>query len=39
MHDETGPDGRRCYIVAQIAAEFRLSCPIIDRHLECLAQA
>jgi DNA invertase Pin-like site-specific DNA recombinase len=39
MYDETGPDGRRRYTVAQIAAEFGVTRPTIYRHLECLASA
>ena len=34
MYEETGPDGRRAYTVAQIAAEFGVSRPTIYRHLE-----
>ena len=37
MYDETDPDGRRRYTVAQIAAEFGVTRPTIYRHLECLA--
>jgi DNA invertase Pin-like site-specific DNA recombinase len=33
MYDETGPDGKRSYAVAQIAAEFGVSRPTIYRHL------
>jgi predicted DNA binding protein len=33
MYDETGEDGKRKYAVAQIAAEFGVSRPTIDRHL------
>jgi DNA invertase Pin-like site-specific DNA recombinase len=33
MYDETGPDGKRKYTVAQIAAEFGVSRPTIYRHL------
>jgi len=33
MYDETGEDGKRKYTVAQIAAEFGVSRPTIDRHL------
>jgi len=36
MYDETGPDGKRCYTVAQIAAEFGVTRPTIYRHLQCL---
>ena len=39
MYDETGPDGKRRYTVAQIAAEFGVTRPTIYRHLECLAPA
>jgi predicted DNA-binding transcriptional regulator YafY len=39
MYEETGPDGKRCYTVAQIAAEFGVTRPTIYRHLECLASA
>jgi DNA invertase Pin-like site-specific DNA recombinase len=34
MYEETGPDGRRLYTVAQIAAEFGVSRPTIYRHLD-----
>jgi DNA invertase Pin-like site-specific DNA recombinase len=34
MYEERGPDGRRAYTVAQIAAEFGVSRPTIYRHLE-----
>jgi DNA invertase Pin-like site-specific DNA recombinase len=34
MYDETGPDGKRCYTVAQIADEFGVARPTIYRHLE-----
>ncbi len=34
MYDETGPDGKRRYSVAQIAAEFGVTRPTIYRHLE-----
>ena len=37
MYDETGPDGKRRYIVAQIAAEFGVTRPTIYRHLKCAA--
>jgi DNA invertase Pin-like site-specific DNA recombinase len=33
MYDETGPDGKRRYTVAQIAAEFGVTRPTIYRHL------
>jgi DNA invertase Pin-like site-specific DNA recombinase len=33
MYEETGPDGRRRYTVAQIAAEFGVTRPTIYRHL------
>jgi hypothetical protein len=33
MYDGTGPDGRRRYTVAQIAAEFGVTRPPIYRHL------
>ncbi len=33
MYGETGPDGKRRYTVAQIAAEFGVSRPTIYRHL------
>jgi DNA invertase Pin-like site-specific DNA recombinase len=33
MYDETGPDGRRRYTVAQIAAEFGVTRPTIYNHL------
>jgi DNA invertase Pin-like site-specific DNA recombinase len=33
MYDETSPDGRRRYTVAQIAAEFGVTRPTIYRHL------
>ena len=39
MYDETGPDGKRRYTVAQIAAEFGVARPTIYRHIECLASA
>ena len=39
MYDETGPDGKRRYTVAQIAAGFGVTRPTIYRHLECLASA
>src|SRR5664279_5224925 len=34
MYEESGPDGRRAYTVAQIAAEFGVSRPTIYRHLD-----
>src|SRR5882757_4527639 len=34
MYEEKGPDGRRAYTVAQIAAEFGVTRPTIYRHLE-----
>jgi DNA invertase Pin-like site-specific DNA recombinase len=34
MYDETGPDGKRRYTVAQIAAEFGVTRPTVYRHLE-----
>src|SRR5207237_4293341 len=34
MYDEVGPDGRRPYTVAQIAAEFGVSRPTIYRHID-----
>lgn len=34
MYDETGPDGKRRYTVAQIAEEFGVTRPTIYRHLE-----
>ncbi len=34
MYGETGPDGKRRYTVAQIAAEFGVTRPTIYRHLE-----
>ena len=34
MYEETGPDWRRAYTVAQIAAEFGVSRPTIYSHLE-----
>jgi DNA invertase Pin-like site-specific DNA recombinase len=37
MYDETGPDGKRRYTVAQIAAEFGVTRPTIYRHLGCPA--
>jgi DNA-binding phage protein len=37
MYDETGPDGKRRYTVAQIAAEFGLTRSTIYRQLEQLA--
>jgi predicted DNA binding protein len=33
MYEETGEDGKRRYTVAQIAAEFGVTRPTIDRHL------
>ena len=39
MYDETGPDGKRRYTVAQIAAEFGVTRPTVYRHLEGLASA
>jgi DNA-binding phage protein len=33
MYDELGPDGKRRYTVAQIAAELRVSRPTIYRAL------
>jgi DNA invertase Pin-like site-specific DNA recombinase len=33
MYEETGPDGKRRYTVAQIAAEFGVSRPTIYRNL------
>jgi DNA invertase Pin-like site-specific DNA recombinase len=36
MYEETGPDGKRRYTVAQIAAEFGVTRPTIYRHLGCL---
>jgi DNA invertase Pin-like site-specific DNA recombinase len=33
MYEETGPDGKRAYTVAQIAAEFGVTRPTIYRHL------
>jgi hypothetical protein len=33
MYDETGPAGKRRYIVAQIAAAFGVTRPTIYRHL------
>jgi DNA invertase Pin-like site-specific DNA recombinase len=38
MYDETGPDGKRYYTVAQIAAEFGVTRPTIYRHLESLSR-
>jgi AcrR family transcriptional regulator len=32
MYEEPGPDGRRAYTVAEIAAEFEVSRPTIYRH-------
>ena len=39
MYDETAPDGKRRYTVAQIAAEFGVTRPTIYRHLQCLPSA
>ena len=39
MYDETGPDGRRRYTVAQIATEFGVSRPTVYRYLVRLASA
>jgi DNA invertase Pin-like site-specific DNA recombinase len=39
MYDEMGPDGKRRYTVAQIAAEFGVARPTICRHLQRLASA
>jgi DNA invertase Pin-like site-specific DNA recombinase len=39
MYDETGPDGKRRYIVAQIAVEFSVTRPTIYRHIRCLTSA
>ena len=36
MYDETSPDGKRRYTVAQTAAEFGVTRPTIYRHLEPL---
>ncbi len=36
MYEETGPDGRLMYSVAQIAAEFGVTRPTIYRHLSGL---
>lgn len=33
MYEETGPDGKRLYTVAQIAQEFGVTRPTIYRHL------
>ncbi|GEL19200.1 recombinase family protein [Pseudonocardia asaccharolytica] len=33
MYDETGPDGKRRYTVAEIAAEFGVPRPTTYRHL------
>ncbi|HET7304744.1 MAG TPA: hypothetical protein VFJ12_09375 [Segeticoccus sp.] len=33
MYEETGPDGKRAYTVAQIATEFGVTRPTIYRHL------
>ncbi len=37
MYDELGPDGKRRYTVAQIAAEFGVTRPTIYRHLDAAA--
>jgi hypothetical protein len=34
MYDETGPDGKRRYTVAQIAAESAVTRPTTYRHLK-----
>jgi DNA invertase Pin-like site-specific DNA recombinase len=34
MYDERGADGKRCYTVAQIAAEFGVARPTIYRYLD-----
>jgi DNA invertase Pin-like site-specific DNA recombinase len=34
MYDETGPDGKRRYTMAQIAAEFGVTRPTIYRHVD-----
>jgi DNA invertase Pin-like site-specific DNA recombinase len=34
MYDEVGPDGRRAWTVAQIAAEFGVTRPTIYRHID-----
>lgn len=34
MYDEHDADGTRRYSVAQIAAKFGVTCPIIYRHLD-----
>jgi predicted DNA-binding transcriptional regulator YafY len=39
MYDETGEDSKRCYTVAQIAAEFGVTRPTIYRNLGCRASA
>ena len=39
MYEETGPDGRLMYTVAQIAAEFGVTRPTIYRHLAGLPTA
>lgn len=39
MYDETGPDGKRRYTVAEIAAEFGVTRPTIYRHLQRTAGA
>ncbi len=39
MYGETGPDGKRRYTVAQIAAEFGVTRPTIARLLRCLTPA
>ena len=33
MYEETGPNGKRRYTVAQIAAEFGVTRPTVYRHL------
>jgi predicted DNA binding protein len=37
MYEEIGPDGKRRYTVAQIAAEFGVTRPTIYRHVTRLA--
>jgi DNA invertase Pin-like site-specific DNA recombinase len=37
MYDQTGPDGKRRYTVAQIAEEFGVTRPTIYRHLAAVA--
>jgi hypothetical protein len=39
MYDETGPDGKRRYTVAPIAAELSVTRRTAYRHLQCLASA